>query len=429
MERLVARQLVRSWSSQPYLLRLNNHNSPQSVRHFGQKSNTPDTQPKGFLAKVIQNIKSEFASNKEIKESLDKFRRETQKLEETEALNKAREKFRKVEAESIRDVNEVLKSAKDSIKSSVDKAKEAEIIKRTLDTANKAAEGISRQGEALRDSAAYKRVSEASKSVERELNDADILSSLYKAPKTLLKRSEWSGVDMTQRPVKANDDVQSVELHKDSRWSQNWKRFKEENPYVNKVFELKMRLDESENPLIRVTKNFVDRVSDTVGGLFQTTDLSLVMTEICNVDPDFDINNFLKDCEKFIIPTILESMCQNRLDILADWCHEAVFNVLSQPQKEAHKLGYKIHSRILDLQNIELALGKMMEQGPVLVISFQAQQISYVADSKGNVIEGDPDKVVQNTYVMAFCRDQSDFNPKTAWRLIDVAMQQSQFMF
>jgi hypothetical protein len=31
-----------------------------------------------------------------------------------------------------------------------------------------------------------------------------------------------------------------------------------------------------------------------------------------------------------------------------------------------------------------------MEIGPVLVVSFQAQQIAYIADANGKVIEGDP---------------------------------------
>lgn len=31
-----------------------------------------------------------------------------------------------------------------------------------------------------------------------------------------------------------------------------------------------------------------------------------------------------------------------------------------------------------------------MEMGPVLVVSFQAQQIAYIADANGKVIEGDP---------------------------------------
>lgn len=31
-----------------------------------------------------------------------------------------------------------------------------------------------------------------------------------------------------------------------------------------------------------------------------------------------------------------------------------------------------------------------MEMGPVLVVSFQAQQIAYIGDANGKVIEGDP---------------------------------------
>lgn len=404
------------------------------------KGPTPSSEPpKGFLSRVLENIKTEWSQNKEIKQSLEKFRQETQKLEETEALQQAREKYKKVEAESLKDVNEVLQNARDSILSGVEKAKEADIVKKTIkmgDTlstkAKGAAEEISRQGEFLKESSAFKKMSEASKTVGQELDNVDMLSSLYKAPKELLKRSERSTMSVSsyqQRTVEPNEDIQSVELHKDSKWSENWRKFKEENPYVNKVFEFKMKYDESDNPLVRATKNIVDKISDTVGSLFQTTDLSNVLTEICKVDPNFDINSFLVDCEKFIIPTILEAMCQNRQDVLSDWCHEAVFNVLSQPQKEANKLGLKIHSKTLDIQNIELAMGKMMDQGPVLVVTFHAQQLTYVVDAKGSVVEGDPDKIVQNTYVMAFCRDQNDLDPNTAWRLIDVAMQQSQFMF
>ena len=35
-------------------------------------------------------------------------------------------------------------------------------------------------------------------------------------------------------------------------------------------------------------------------------------------------------------------------------------------------------------------MGKMMEQGPVLIITFQTQQIMAVRDSSRKVVEGDP---------------------------------------
>lgn len=67
-------------------------------------------------------------------------------------------------------------------------------------------------------------------------------------------------------------------------------------------------------------------------------------------------------------------------------------------------------------------MGKMMEQGPVLVITFQAQQINCIRDKTGTVREGDPHKVLRVTHVWALCRDQSEFHPWAAWRLLDIAM-------
>lgn len=43
-----------------------------------------------------------------------------------------------------------------------------------------------------------------------------------------------------------------------------------------------------------------------LGGLFSKTEMSEVLTEILKVDPSFDKDSFLKQCERDIIPNILE---------------------------------------------------------------------------------------------------------------------------
>lgn len=40
-----------------------------------------------------------------------------------------------------------------------------------------------------------------------------------------------------------------------------------------------------------------------------------------------------------------------------------------------------------------------MEQGPVLIITFQTQQIMCVRDGSGNVVEGDPVSIVEEKKV------------------------------
>lgn len=148
------------------------------------------------------------------------------------------------------------------------------------------------------------------------------------------------------------------------------------------------------------------------------------------MDPNFCKEQFLKDCEKDIIPNILEAQIRGDLDILQDWCFEAMFNVLATPIRQAHQLGYMFDSQILDIDDVDIAMGKMMDQGPVLAITFTAQQILCLRDSKGTVIEGDPDKVMRITYIWVLCRDQSELDPRAAWRLLELAAtnQAEQFL-
>ncbi|RZF39133.1 hypothetical protein LSTR_LSTR005761 [Laodelphax striatellus] len=57
---------------------------------------TPSRKP-NFFSQLIDNIKQEMEKNKEMKENLKKFREERQKLEESDALQKARCAKQKIE--------------------------------------------------------------------------------------------------------------------------------------------------------------------------------------------------------------------------------------------------------------------------------------------------------------------------------------------
>lgn len=210
------------------------------------------------------------------------------------------------------------------------------------------------------------------------------------------------------------------------RFYQSWQNFKDNNPYMNKVLDWKIQYDESDNPMVRASRFITDKVTDIVGGLFQKTELSQTLTEICKLDPSFDKAEFLKMCERDIIPNILEAMIRGELEILKDWCYEAPFNVLSMPIKQAMERGLRFDSKILDIDRTDLLLGKVMEQGPVLIINFQAQQIMCLRDKKGNVVEGDPEKVLRVSYVWALCRDTAELNPRAAWKLLDISASSSE---
>merc|ERR1712130_715917 len=75
------------------------------------------------------------------------------------------------------------------------------------------------------------------------------------------------------------------------------------------------------------------------------------------------VEKFLKECESDIVPNVLEAITRGDLEILEDWCYEAPFNLLATPIRNAKTMGLEISSRVLDIDSLDLAMGKMMEQG------------------------------------------------------------------
>ncbi|XP_057328737.1 mitochondrial import inner membrane translocase subunit TIM44 [Microplitis mediator] len=399
------------------------------LRHYSNQGRKPN-----FFSHFIDNIKQEMQKNKEMKESLKKFREEADKLEQSEALRSARQKFQSVESEATKG-SEVLKEKLDVLKEKVqgvlDEASKTELGKKAgqlgeeiTRSAKGAAESISEKSQAIGKSSAFQTISQTAEVVRKELDNNTIHDHVYEPPKQLRKRKQV--LDREDREVEANFEATGVELHKDSKFYQSWQNFKDNNPYVNKVLDWKIKYDESDNPVIRASRLLTDKVTDMMGGLFQKTELSETLTELCKLDPSFDKIKFIRECETDIIPNILEAMIRGDLEILKDWCHEAPYNLMSQPLTQAKKLGYRMDNKILDIDNVDLVMGKMMEQGPVLVISFQTQQIMCIRDANNNVVEGDPEKVMRVNYIWVLCRDPSEINPSSAWRLLELSANSSE---
>ncbi|TRY62186.1 hypothetical protein TCAL_09248 [Tigriopus californicus] len=386
----------------------------------------------GFFGNILKNIKDEYSKNQDMQESLKKFREEAKRLEDSEALKEARRKFENIEGKSPEIKGNVFKQhvsgLAEKVKGTLDEVSKHESIKKATEytesfgkRAEGAAKAMGSAAENIGRSGAFKVASSSASTLKDELEGHSLGGRVYSAPASLRKRKDYERTEGDAATIEANIDATGVELHKDSKFYQSWQNFKDNNPVVHKFVDYRMKYEESDNPLVRGARIVTDKVQDIFGGLFSRTELSEVLTEIVKMDPNFCKEQFLKDCERDIIPNILEAMVQGNLEILQDWCYEAPYNVLATPIKQAQQLGYFFDSKVLDIENIDLIMGKMMEQGPVLVISFQSQQILCVRDAKGNVKEGDPEKVMSVAYVWVLCRDQTELDPRAAWRLLELS--------
>ncbi|XP_047480785.1 mitochondrial import inner membrane translocase subunit TIM44-like [Penaeus chinensis] len=398
----------------------------------------PPQRPPTFLGKIIENLREEMSRNQKMKESLKEFRKDMEKLEKSEALQKAREKYQSVEeetAEGSKKAKQSLEFLKKRVSETVEEAQKAEILQKASKMteeatrqAQKVGQTISQKGEELSKTQTFKTISETAKAVKEEIDHSTFGGAgarVYRAPRVLRKRVERD-LEAEQRIIQANTEASGMVLHKDSQFAQSWQNFKDNNPYVNRVLVWKTKLDESDNPVVRASMLVKDKVSELFGGVFQRTELSEALTEICKMDPTFDKERFLLECEYDMIPNVLEAMIRPDLEVLKDWCYERAFSVLATPVKQAYHLGFKFDSKVLDVDNVDLVMGKVMDEGPVLAISFQSQQIMCLRNQKGEVVEGDPSKVLRVQYVWVLCRDQTELDSRAAWRILDLSAQSTE---
>jgi len=403
-----------------------------SVRHSTDPAKRPS-----FIGNLLQNLKSEYSKSQEMQDSLKKFRDEAKKLEESEALKEARRKFQNIEGESKHTgsaIKDQLSDITGKLKESVEDISKHETVKKASEfTGNisaktkDATETIGRAAENISKTSAYQTASSAASSLKEELEGHTLGGKVYRPPHVLRKRKE--SLEDGGAPIEADDASTGVELHKDSRFSQSWQNFKDSNPVVNKFVDYRVKFEESDNPLVRGARMVTDKLHDVFGTVFTRTELSETLTEIVKMDPSFEKEQFLKDCEKDIIPNILEAITRGDLEILEDWCYEAPYNLLATPLREVKHRGLILASRVLDIDSLDLVMGKILEQGPVLVITFNSQQIMCVKDRSGKVVEGSEDKVMRVAYVWVLCRDQTELDPRAAWRLLELsANSQEQFI-
>ncbi|KAL1252043.1 hypothetical protein QQF64_019839 [Cirrhinus molitorella] len=366
---------------------------------------------KGFLGEFLDNLKQE------------RNRKPSSKLGgNIKPSSPKRLKLHEVLKKTLGTLSDTVKEGLEEVGRSDIGKKIKEGMEEAAKTAKQSAETVSKGGEKLGKTGAFRAISQGVESVKKEIGDLGQIGP-YRPPTTLRKRSDFSSKagGAEAKVFEANEEAMGVVLHKDSKWYQQWKDFKDNNVVFNRFFEMKMKYDESDNAFIRASRAVTDKMTDIIGGLFSKTEMSEVLTEILKVDPNFDKDSFLKQCERDIIPNILEAMIQGELDVLKDWCYEATYSQLAHPIQQAKAMGLQFHSKILDIDNIDLAMGKMMEQGPVLIITFQAQLVMVIRNVKGEVVEGDPEKVLRMMYVWALCRDQEELNPYAAWRLLDIS--------
>ncbi|KAH7127664.1 mitochondrial inner membrane translocase subunit TIM44 [Dactylonectria macrodidyma] len=367
----------------------------------------------------METMNTEFQKSSEWNESTKQIGAAAHQFSESESVRRAREAYEKSTGAISGTVGGAVKTTAGAIGKGAAWTWDTSVVKGVRKAANVTGDAVDKATQPIRQTEAYKNVKEV-------IDDGS--SSRYggwvekeerrKRREAVDKRRGTMGGEVMQEDPEAGTNVT---LHKDAAWKEAWRDFRDTSSFVQGIFSMKGKYEESENPLVSTARS----ITDTIGGFFAENETAMVIKKFRSMDPAFQVEPFLQELREYILPEVLDAYVKGDTETLKLWLSAAQYSVYEALTKQYLQAGMKSDGRILDIRNVDILRARMLDPGevPVFIITCRTQEVHVYRNAKSNQLAaGMEDKVQLVTYAIGITRVPEDVNnPETrGWRLIEM---------
>ncbi|XP_020088970.1 mitochondrial import inner membrane translocase subunit TIM44-2-like isoform X1 [Ananas comosus] len=236
----------------------------------------------------------------------------------------------------------------------------------------------------------------------------DIVKDELSSDKTNKRHMQYASASTASGETSTRTDIVVVPT-KRSRLGEKWESFKKKmqdhpvfkrvtgytQPVVNKGQELaedvRERWETSDNPVVH-------KIQDLNETVFGETATALSFKEIRRRDPSFSLPDFVAEVQEMIRP-VLTSYVKADIETLKKYCTREVIERCKGERTAYQAQGIFYDNKILHISEVDVRETKMMGSSPIIILSFQTQQIYCVRDREGNITDGGQD-TIQNVYYL-----------------------------
>ncbi|KAJ8694703.1 protein translocase subunit [Pleurotus ostreatus] len=404
---------------------------------FHSSSSRLNEMPKSPFQTFVDVLRDELRKNRELQENVKQLQGDVDKLQDSEAMKKARAAYERARLTSSIKENPRLRAAAEELKKTGVKVgdavsealrtmEESELMRAISKASAAVSSTIASTTEPIRKTAAYKALADTVVDALDDSGSAKHAGFEEKEARRLRrqKRLAKAGKDGGLGPgrLAANPEAgSSVVLHKDSPKQEKWNRLKDENPLLRSYFSLKQQYDESEHPVVASVRN----VTDTIGSWFDENETAQVARLMKSMDPTFNRESFERELREYIVPEVVDAYLSADQEALKAWCGEATYNVLWATMEQYLRQGLVSDSKVLDIRQVDVSDGKVLDNNiPVYIVSFSTQEVLLFRNVKtGEVVVGAEDKVEQCMYVAAVTRVEEELDNELTggWKVVEMA--------
>ncbi|RXW21685.1 hypothetical protein EST38_g4179 [Candolleomyces aberdarensis] len=387
---------------------------PQATAGFHSSSRRFEA-PKSPFQTFVDVLKDELRKDRELQENVKQLQGDVDKLQDAEALKKARIAYERARLASSIKENPRLRAAAEELKKTGVKVgdavsealrtmEESEVM-RAIGRASAALSAtIEKSTEPIRNTAALKHAGFEEREARR-----------LRRQKRLAKAGLTRGSRVTADP----EAGQALVLHKDSPRQEAWNKLKETNPVLKKFTELRQSYDDSEHPVVASVRS----VTDTIGSWFDENETAQVTRLMMSMDPTFNRESFERELREYIVPEVVDAYLSADQESLKAWCGEATYNVLWATMEQYLRQGLISDSKVLDIRQVDVLEAKILEnEVPVFIITFSTQEMLLFRNAKTTeIVVGAEDKVEQCTYVAVVTRipEELDNELTAGWKIVE----------
>ncbi|ORY09098.1 hypothetical protein BCR34DRAFT_487886 [Clohesyomyces aquaticus] len=397
----------------------------------GKKKETPPPPPphgdKTPWQVFTETLKNEFQASKEWNESTKQLSAGVNDFTQNPRVQKARTTYNQVTDAAATKTTEALKTTGRAIGSTAAWTWDTAPVKGVRKVASVTGAGLEHVTRPVRQSKAFQAVKETvddgsssryggwvekeERRKRRELRELKELNELQR-----------SGGHRPTGPMEEDPDAgTNVTLHKDAKYKEIWREFKDSSRLMQGLFNMQSVYKESENPLISTARSISDRIT----GFFAENETAMVIKKFREMDPNFQLEPFLTEMREYILPEVLDAYVKGDVETLKLWLSAAQYSVYAALMQQYTTAGLKSDGRIVDIRNVDILSARLLEPGevPVFIVTCRTQEVHVYRNAKsGDLAAGMDDKVQQVTYAIGVTRIPEDVNnPETrGWRLIEL---------
>ncbi|KAF4457063.1 Mitochondrial import inner membrane translocase subunit tim44 [Fusarium albosuccineum] len=367
----------------------------------------------------METMNTEFQKSQEWNESTKQIGAAANQFAESEGVRRAREAYEKSTGAVSSTVSKGAKVTAGAIGKGAVWTWDTSVMKGVRKAANVTGDAMDKATQPIRNTEAYKNVKDV-------IDDGS--SSRYGGWVEKEERRKRREAMDKQRGIHPGEVMEedpnagtNITLHKDAAWKEAWRDFRDQNKFVQGIFSMKGKYEESENPLVSTARSITDRIA----GFFAENETAMVIKKFRAMDPGFQVEPFLQELREYILPEVLDAYVKGEAETLKLWLSAAQYSVYEALTKQYLQAGMKSDGRILDIRNVDILRARMLDPGevPVFIITCRTQEVHVYRNAKTNELAaGMEDKVQLVTYAIGITRVPEDVNnPETrGWRLIEM---------